>query len=384
MSRFVIYLIFTIIIIGGIFSVGGTVNYNYFEAPTDSPKGNVEVEIKSGETIRSLGQKLVDQKILKNVDALVFQNQINPVSSLQVGVINLKTPAKPADLIIQLQDETVKLAKVNKDKANKPAATITFKEGETLDQMIVKIEKAGVSNVQELSKVAKSPDYFDKTKWEFLPEILECQYGLDTNCAKYYIEGYLYPDTYSFFKDSKPEEVFAKMLDNFKAKVWNKLSSKVDKQTFTKAVIMASVLEKETGRPVGGVNSSNIDELNKERRLSAGVFYNRLKNNMKWASNPTVAYWTGQKVCEQTIKINNCIFLDSPEAINRYNTYRNTGYPIGPITSPQFDNISAALNPEETSYLYFVADNNGVTYFAESDIEHEANIEKVKAINGVQ
>ena len=100
-----------------------------------------------------------------------------------------------------------------------------------------------------------------------------------------------------------------------------------------------------------------------------------------WQSDVTAEYGTGKKLCQQTFTVPDCMKLDSPLAKTKYNTYQNIGYPIGPITSPQFDNINAALNPESNSYLYFVADATGKKYFAKNQSEFYSLINKVDKIN---
>jgi UPF0755 protein len=145
---------------------------------------------------------------------------------------------------------------------------------------------------------------------------------------------------------------------------------------------MASVIEKETGRPIGGVNSSNIDEVNTEKKIMAGVFYNRLENNQKWQSDPTVTYGTGKSLCQRTLKSQtDCLFLNSPEAENKYSTYNNVGYPIGPIATPTVGSIEAVLSPKDNDYIFFVSDASGKKYFATTNSEHEANIAKADVIN---
>ena len=144
---------------------------------------------------------------------------------------------------------------------------------------------------------------------------------------------------------------------------------------------MGSVIEKETGRPITGVNNSNLEEVNTERKNVASVFYNRLSNNETWSSDPTVVYGSGKRVCQSTLTVEGCVFLNGVESKNKYNTYDNVGYPIGPITSPQWYNIQAALEPTKTDYLFFVSDGIGRKYFAQNNSGHEANIAKVQKIN---
>jgi len=102
---------------------------------------------------------------------------------------------------------------------------------------------------------------------------------------------------------------------------------------------------------------------------------------MKWRSDVTAEYGHGRKLCQQTFEVENCIYLSDPLAQNLYNTYNVKGYPIGPVTNPQFYNVKAALNPIDNDNLYFVSDAIGRKYFSETEAEFNQSIEKVKQIN---
>jgi UPF0755 protein len=201
------------------------------------------------------------------------------------------------------------------------------------------------------------------------------------NCGKYYLEGYLYPDTYSFFKNSTAVEVTNKLLANFEAKVWKKLEKTPTPDVFYKALTMASVIEKETGRTKGGVTDKNREQINKERAQVAGVFINRMNQGVKWQSDVTASYGHGYKICQQTLEVKDCKYLDDPLTNTKYNTYIIEGYPIGPVSNPDFNNIFAALNPTSTDALFFVMDATGKTYFADTEGEHYQNIQAVTQIN---
>ena len=291
--------------------------------------------------------------------------------------------------------ETARLSSEIDLASQREAVNITFKEGETAETAFVKLANSGVVDLETIREFSKNPSNFDRETYPFLPSPLSCTYGdITGGCALYYSEGYIYPDTYAFFKDSTPNEVYAKFFNNFRNKVWNQLDTKPAADEFQQAVIMASVIEKETGRPKAGVNSSNLDEVNQERRTMSGVFYNRIDRGMKWQSDVTVEY--GQqsvsgsapdisietrRLCQQTLTIDNCLFLDSPEVQTGYNTYKNQGYPVAPVTSPQFDNIFAALNPTPKDNIFFLSDATGKKYFYSNNASFEAGIVEIQRIN---
>jgi UPF0755 protein len=150
----------------------------------------------------------------------------------------------------------------------------------------------------------------------------------------------------------------SKELDSLWAKrKWNcPVNSKEE------AVVLASIVEKETGKP-------------SERRTVAGVYCNRLRIGMKLDADPTVIYpITKGKPLGRRIR------RSELNAITGYNTYREPGLPDGPIANPGRESIAAVLDPAPTKALYFVADGSGGHVFAETLAEHQANVAKWYAI----
>ncbi len=353
---------------------------NYFLA-SDYSKPTYVFEVAQGDTIRVVSDKMAKDQVLKTGNSLIFQNQLDPVENLQTGAYQITMPATPKDVLSQIAVQSKKISKEKQLLAKRKSITVVFKEGETVDDYIAKLVEAGLGTKVELSEYFTKGSNFNRLTYPWLPEELSCQYGQISNCIKYYIEGYLYPDTYSFFADATIPEISDKILRNFDNRVWQKVKSTTTNLNLNKAVIMASVIEKETGRPITGVDNSNIDEVNMERKNVASTFYNRLKKDQPWESDPSVVYGSGKRVCQSTLTVEGCVYLNGPEGKNKYNTYDNAGYPIGPITSPQWYNIQAALEPAKTNFLFFVSDGIGRKYFAETNSGHEANIAKAQKIN---
>ena len=358
----------------GIFAI-----YSSFFVTKPSPTGDYTLEVKQGENLLTIGEKLSKDSVISQSLSLSILAQTREKFILQPKKYNLKLPANPTEILDQIESQSKIIAPI----VNKKSIKLTIKEGDTVDTIISKLDQNKVAKSVELITIAQDYTTFYNSKYPFLPKPLTCGYS-KTNCAKYYLEGYLYPDTYEFFEDSAPQDVFGKMLSNFDTKVWQKIPTdkKMNMEVFHKAVIMASAIEKETGRPIDGVNAENKAELIEEKKIMAGVFFNRLTENMKWESDPTGTYGTGKSLCQQTLKNQkDCLYLDSPEVQNKYNTYLNVGYPIGPITSPTVDSITAVLQPKENDFLLFVSDASGKKYFAKTNLEHEQNISKVQKIN---
>src|SRR5436190_1209851 len=128
------------------------------------------------------------------------------------------------------------------------------------------------------------------------------------------------------------------------------------------AIILASIVEKETGKP-------------SERRLIAGVYSNRLRRGMPLQADPTVIY-----PVTRGRPLGRRILLSELRANNGYNTYASAGLPIGPIANPRRDSIAAVLDPAPTNALYFVADGTGGHVFADTPAQHQANVARWYAL----
>jgi UPF0755 protein len=380
MTKTTFFAIAALIIVGIIGYIGFSIDQQFNGFPSNSPKGEYTFEVKSGETLSDVADTLKKDNIINNKDAFLLQEKWNESKPLQQGEYTITVPAKPVELIEQINKETQEKIDALSKIPNLPVSRVVFKEGYTLDQMIEILDKEGIAKKEDLVSFAQKPENFNRELYSFLPKPLDCTYGDLSNCAKYYVEGYLYPDTYDFYKPSEPKDVYDKMLSNFNKKVWSQVRQNLNGKNFDEAVIMASVLEKETGR-TKGITEANKAEVSSERKVVAGVFYNRLSQNIKWQSNPTSEYGHGQILCESTFARPGCKYLDDQILNTKYNTYNITGYPIGPISNPQLDNIQAVLNPTKTDYLFFVADATGKTYFSKNETEHQAVIDQVNKIN---
>jgi UPF0755 protein len=153
-----------------------------------------------------------------------------------------------------------------------------------------------------------------------------------------------------------------KAMERTLAELWPKRSPATVVKSPKEAIILASIVEKETGKA-------------SERRMIAGVYSNRIRQGMKLDADPTVIYpiTRGKPLGRRILRSE----LDSN---NGYNTYAMAGLPVGPIANPGRESIAAVLNPAETQALYFVADGTGGHVFANTLAEHNANVKKWFAI----
>jgi UPF0755 protein len=178
-------------------------------------------------------------------------------------------------------------------------------------------------------------------------------------------EGSVLPDSYDFLRGESRKAVLLRMqaaMQRRLKELWAKRAAGLPVRTPLEALTLASIVEKETGKP-------------SERRLVAGLYSNRLKSGMMLQADPTIIYpITKGKPLGRRIR------QSEIAAINDYNTYRMAGLPKGPITNPGGDSIAAVLNPAPTRALYMVADGTGGHAFADTLAQHNANVAKWFAI----
>ncbi|MCY4321077.1 MAG: endolytic transglycosylase MltG [Bdellovibrionaceae bacterium] len=215
-------------------------------------------------------------------------------------------------------------------------------------------------NHYEIAETLKSQNYPDTKKfldlvWDkaFIKDLLKK--NLES------LEGYLFPDTYHLTKYMPAEDLIKNMTQKFSTvyKNLNKAPLEVD-LTDHQILTLASIVEKETGVP-------------KERALIAGVFFNRLKKNMKLQTDPTILYSLylarGFDIKKNITKKD--ILFNSP-----YNTYVVKGLPPNPIANPGRESLQAVFKPEKSDYLYFVSKNDGSHKFSKTYKEHKKAVYK--------
>jgi UPF0755 protein len=179
-------------------------------------------------------------------------------------------------------------------------------------------------------------------------------------------EGTLLPETYKFTRGMMREQIIQRMQQSHRRilqEVWEHRVADLPVKTPEQLVILASIIEKETGRP-------------DERTRVAAVFVNRLKGRMRLQSDPTIIYGlTGGKG-----SLGRPILKSEIEQPTPYNTYVIDGLPPGPIANPGRASLEAAANPARTKELYFVADGTGGHVFSDSYAEHQKNVARLRGI----
>ena len=224
---------------------------------------------------------------------------------------------------------------------------VTVPEGYTVDQIIDLLLKNGIGTREGFVAAINEFDY----DYRFMQ-------GLDDLDPErtYRLEGYLFPDTYYFFKDASEVAVIDKFLVNFERKVSEEYYERADVlgMSMDDLIILASMIQAE------GMTLSDFENI-------SSVFHNRLANPRsypKMQSDATLQYILDKR---KTALTASDLQIDS-----KYNSYKYNGLPPGSICNPGMDAINCALYPAETGYYYFLADGRGNTYFSETIDQHEA------------
>lgn len=230
---------------------------------------------------------------------------------------------------------------------------VTVPEGLRSEEVALLMERGGIVSADEFRR-ALAPEEYD---FDFLAE----------RPPGAGLEGYLFPATYGFSRGVRAEEAVRPMLAAFDTQMAPELRQAAQDTGLTlhQAVTLASIVEREAVKA-------------DERPLIAGVFLNRLRLGMRLDADPTVQYALANDPAsvERFGFWKQGLTLEDLQVDSPYNTYVNGELPPGPICNPGLSSLEAVANPEQTSYLYFVAREDGSHVFAETFEEHLRNVEQ--------
>lgn len=201
--------------------------------------------------------------------------------------------------------------------------------------------------------------------------LVTAAHGMDGLVGPMPPEGALLPDTYHYSWGDRRMDMVARMeraMSETVARLWRERAPGLPITSPADAVILASIVEKETGKP-------------EERALIAGVFYNRLRRGMPLQSDPTVAYGAALAAGLADHALGRVLTRKDLETPSPYNTYLNRGLPPGPICNPGHAALNAVLHPAATEAIYFVADGTGGHVFARTLDEHNRNVRRWRKLN---
>ena len=320
-----------------------------YKVQADTP-GAVTLVVETGDSTSDIADKLLEKGLIKNKLVFSLMSKINGFDGAYVaGTHYLLDSYSYDELMFFLTLESATVA-------------VTIPEGTTYYKLKKILHKAGLTfDDAEFDMCMNSPDMF--VDYDFVSKI-------EINDERDFIlAGYLYPDTYMFDVNSKPETIIRKFLNNMKSKLYDEYYTRAKGlgMSMDQVITLASVIQMETGKPL-------------DMMYISAVFHNRLKSKdkslRKFGSSASINYLIEQRGEKTTLlHTDEQLKIDSP-----YNTYTHEGLPPGPICMPGLDAISAALYPEPgCGYLYFCATGDGGTAFATNLKQHNKNIAKYKS-----
>ncbi|WAM34370.1 endolytic transglycosylase MltG [Caldicellulosiruptor morganii] len=283
------------------------------------------VEIPQNSSVKSVAKILKEKGIIKNPYLFMLYVKAKKCR-LAAGNYRLSSSMSYKELCEALQKGVV----------FKKTVRFTIPEGFTCVQIAEKLSSLGIVDRER-----------------FLNEINNCnfdfQFKYPSKNVKYKLEGFLYPDTYEVFEGESEKDIIKRMLNRF-VDVYNSIkNSKTTQLSDIQTIILASIVEKEAKKDF-------------ERPLIAGVFINRLNQGMRLESCATVEYIL--PVHKEVLSLSD-VRIKSP-----YNTYLYNGLPPSAICNPGRKSLLAALNPQKTDYLFFVARKDGTHVFSKTFEEH--------------
>ena len=351
----------SLLIFLGLISAGAYFGYQYVQSslqPVDaSSKQYVTVQIPEGANVQTIGSTLEKSGLIKHGVIFAFYAKYKNYSDLKSGYYNLQKSMSTEDIIHELQ-------KGGTAEAQEPAlATLTIPEGYTIDQMAQAVGQLQGDFKEPLTAdafLAKVQDEnFISQEVAKYPSLLESLPTKESG-VRYRLEGFLFPATYSIKESTTIESLIDEMLaamDKTLAPHYSTIKSK--NLTVNELLTIASLVEKEGAKT-------------EDRKLIAGVFYNRLNLGMPLQSNIAILYAQGK--LGQKISLADDAGIDT--SINSpYNVYTNLGLMPGPVDSPSLDAIESSINQTKSENLYFVADvTDGKVYYASNKEEHDRNV----------
>lgn len=299
-----------------------------------------EIVVEKGSSAKEVAEMLEDAGLIKSsLFFRIYAKGAGHDSEFQYGVYYFSKDDSYEDIAEAL----------TKKGALADEVKVTIVEGWTVDKIAKKLAEVGICTEQEFKKAVNEADY-SKYQYEFMKGIATEEDGVH-----YRLEGYLFPDTYYFYKTGNKEgaeQAINKMLQNFDKKLTDEMLFKADKMGYSMHDILtlASIIEME----------ASVANYEDKQRVSA-VFWNRINNWEERAylqSDPTTKYAYNT---------------------SKYDTYKIVGLAPGAYCSPSIDSINAALNPhEECEAYFFVTDKDMNFYFTNTNSEHNKIINKLK------
>ena len=327
-----IKVIIVLVVVIELVVIGGLKIKNVYDGFMDEYKGtesasgtDVTIEIPEGASSKKVAAILHDAGLIKYEYAFVLRVKESEYRGrIQPGTFTLNTGMSTLEMIEELcYVEPVK----------EVVDTLTIPEGYSIEQIAAKCEEQDICSSEEFLNEVKNGNH----------QIPFSTGDMNTDGAKYDLQGYLFPATYDIYEDTTAASLIDAMLEKFRSVYASEYSAKAADLGYTdyQILIMASIVEREA-------------KIDSERPIIAGVIYNRLKIDMMLQMCPTVLYPLTDGMYDKSEVTYDDLEIESP-----YNTYKNTGLPVGPICNPGQASIEAVLYPDENDYLYYHTSDAG-------------------------
>ena len=361
-----------VILIVGLFGFAKVNQYNDAISKNTKNGESVLVTIDKGESPTSIKDKLISSGVLQDQDIIfgfsaykLYEYFSKFDSKIQAGSYTIPKGSSIKEVAQILQQADVEQSK------------ITIKEGLRLEEVADEISRILNDGTNKKSKFNKN-DFINMAKntsnsssisnSNIVSPTLQVSSRDFLNSrppGDLSLEGYLFPDTYFVSPDASAQDIINIMLDNFKTKVYvpNLGAIKINKYTLHQLLTVASIVQREVQTP-------------QDMALVSDIFFRRNAIGIPLGSDVTVLYALGYSQSEGVWWRKTEPNIKELDINSPYNTRRFAGLPPGPIDSPGLVTFMATLVPKANDYLYFLTDSNGVTRYAKTSSEHEANIRK--------
>lgn len=312
----------------------------------------VEVEIPEGTPVSTMGDMLEEQGLIRSSSAFSLLVRVQgAAANLQAGVHDLSPSMTMPEIVAALQEGAEEAGMLK----------VTVNEGLTVDQIAEVVADSTSYSAEDFLNLMSNQEFLAQLVQQY--PILNDSYNNPN--VRYVLEGYLFPATYDVAQGETLESLVTQMVDKTN-EVLSKYQADIDASSYSLQDIMsiASLVEKE-------------GQTTEDRKLIAGVFYNRLEQGMPIQSDISVLYALGTH--------KEMVTYDDLEVDSPYNLYTNAGLPPGPMNSPSEDAIAAALEPTDNDYLYFYANlKTGEVFYTDDYEQHQAWAQEYEETGDIQ
>ncbi len=301
---------------------------SFLNTPASDDGETTVFEVRPNESFKTIASRLEEQNLIRSARFLEIYGRLTKVGGkVRVGEYAIRKDAKPRDVLnVITSGKSIEYS-------------VTIQEGFNIFEIADVIEERKIATRDEFLELVRDP--------ALVKELL----GFEATS----LEGYLFPETYNITKFTGARGLVKMMVSRFKENFAKAKAMKASSLSDRELVILASIIEKETGAP-------------EERPIIASVFYNRMKINMKLQTDPTTIYglWEKTGTWDRNLSKNDLL---TP---SRYNTYSFVGLPPGPIANPGLEAMKAAAHPAESDSLFFVSRGDGTHVFSK-DLKGHVN-----------